>query len=65
MIVKHGWRYYFTIDHPTCRRCGRPDLGTLCYCVNESVEKAAETMAGFEAQRSQLNPLIQLAHAAR
>ena len=54
MIFEHGWRYYFSQDHPTCKRCGRPDLKTLCYCVNESHLKAAVMRADFDEQRKQL-----------
>jgi len=60
MITQYGWAYQFTEDHPMCRRCGRPEIheGGLCYCINESNEKAATTKANlkadFDAQREQM-----------
>lgn len=59
MIVEQGWRYYFSPDHPTCPACGRPDLGELCYCINETAEQRAAIKADFDRQRLELSKKLQ------
>ena len=57
VIIEQGWVYHFSTDHPTCKRCGRPEIskGFPCYCINESHVQAAVVRAEFDQQRAALD----------